>query len=124
MLIPCELVVILERLFGRRLGGEVVLPPLAGRIAIYLRALEYVEKDLRLFAYVLGHRRLVTAYACKKIDEVLLECMCRDPRIIPGDYRKRLPEKAYIVQYTERLYMRDKVYEAIHPETAYQLAAE
>lgn len=125
MRIPGELVLLLERLFGYKVDGKVQPLPLKERIEIYVQALDYVEKDLKLFGYVLGYRRIVTVHECKKIDELLLECICRNPKIILSNYRARLPQKAYIVQYMERLYMRDKEYKKLEPEPVeYQLAAE
>jgi hypothetical protein len=114
MLIPNELTLLLAQLFGSKVkGGKVKPPALEKRIEIYLEALGYAEKDLKLFVYVLGYRRIVTLHGCKIIDDLLLEYMCRDPRIIPSDFRQRLPKKAYIVQFAERLYMRDKEYKKV-----------
>jgi len=126
MLIPGQLTVVLERLFGIKLKGCLVdPPPLEKRIEIYIEALAYVEKDLSLFAYVLGHRPIVTEDECEAIDDILLECICRDPRIIPKHFRLLLPKYSRIAEFMTRLYMRDKEYKKFCPEPAgYQLAAE
>jgi len=126
MLIPDALCLLLERLFGTKPKYGRPLPPnFSERVEIYLQAVRYVEEDLRLFAYVLGHRRIVSPLgSCPVIDDRLIECMCRDPRIIPSDYKKRLPKYSVIVRYAERLYMRDKEYKRIEPEPCLQLAAE
>ncbi len=127
MVIPYQLVLLLERLFGTKVkGGGIYVPYVEERICIYLQALEYVEKDLRLFTYVLGHRLIVAELGCTIVDDILLDCMCRDPKIIPSDFRQRMPKGLLITEYAERLYMRDKEYKTLTPQTeqVFQMAAE
>jgi len=131
MTIPGDLAVLLERMFARKIGTELVSPPYEDRVDLYLRALKYVEQDLSLFAYVLGHRREVSPLGdCKVIDDVLLECVCRDPRIIPKDFRERLPRGSSITPMLERLYVALRTYhrfdyeEYLDVSEVYTLAAE
>jgi len=130
MTIPGDLVVLLERMFARKVHNNLVMPDPRDRIKIYRQALAYVEKDLRLFSYVLGHRRQVTYGTCRRLDDVILECAYRDPRIIPADFRERMPRGSYTTPMLERLYIALRTVqkfdyeECLDVQEAYALAAE
>src|ERR1700722_15355904 len=120
MVIPDKLCLLLERLFAKKYGDKLVEPNEKERIAIYKEALLFVEVNLNLFAYLLGHRLLVTTFmSCPEIDEIILHYACRDQRIIPQDFRTRMPRGASVVPMLERLYMRDKEYKKLFPEHPY-----
>ena len=125
MLIPDKLQLLLERLFSTRVkNGSSELLSLHERIEIYAEAVGYVDRDLTLFSFILGHRRIVTEYQCRRIDELLLNCAYRNPKIIPKDFRDRLPKGTRLAEYLERLYMIDKEYRRFDTVQVYQLAAE
>jgi hypothetical protein len=111
MLIPGQLSLLLERLFGSKLnGGSVQVPPFEYRIRIYMDALAYVEKDPPLFAYVLGHRNLVSlSKPCSRIDKLLLKLASKNPSYVPEDFSEKLPKNSRVAFEMEKIYARHRL---------------
>jgi hypothetical protein len=59
MVIPCQLVLLLERLFGYKVDGKVQSPSFEERMEIFSEALTYVDKYPHLNEYVCNHWNIV-----------------------------------------------------------------
>ena len=115
MVIPCELVLLLERLFALKIGKQLIMPDPRERIKIYMEALGYVQKDPRLLTYVLGHRRQVSYGTCRRIDDMILGCACLEMGIIPKDFRERLPRGSYLIPKLEFLRKMEQTFDKPRP---------